>query len=176
MAGHRAGVPTWEVPTAWFEEILEPAVAARRRPTWFARGRIYVPRLTFTHEQASLHNAQTALEVGTLLVLEAPGAQAALGAWQNERVRAQLKQLAAAALTDVIGLPIYSKKGDRSVAALLDWNERWTREAVTTGRRLWPKLSAWPWWALNPQGGSLPPKWWTIPRVIESLAAWRAGS
>jgi hypothetical protein len=47
------------------------------------------------------------------------------------------------------------------------------KKTVKKGRKLLAGLAAWPWWALNPQGGPLPDQWWTEPYVTETFAVWR---
>jgi hypothetical protein len=57
---------------------------------------------------------------------------------------------------------------------------RSARRAVASGRALWAKLAAWPWWPLAAgghwslaDGGRLPDSWRAIPDVVANLAAWR---
>lgn len=61
---------------------------------------------------------------------------------------------------------------------------RGARDAIYSGRVLWSKLAAWPWWALahcRPRDQSLdqwlraplPAEWWTLPRVVDAFNAWQ---
>lgn len=51
---------------------------------------------------------------------------------------------------------------------------RVVEDDLAIGRQLWTGLGAWPWRAIDPRQGQFPDEWWTLLRVTETFAAWRA--
>lgn len=168
--------------------ILE--TAEHGRPAWPVLRGLVVPRLTLVPVavgygdgwayvppgEALSKPASSHLHSDALLLLETAHPTASAHAHANRSARAQLRALVAAALRDVCGYPIDAPSSDaHSVCAYLGTQTPVVAsKVVTRGRKLWAKLAAWPWWALNPQGGPLPKDWWTQPRVIHTLEVWRS--
>jgi hypothetical protein len=164
----RAGRPAWPV----LRGLKVPRLEQVPIDVPYGDGRAYMPP-----GEAFLDRARLALHEDALLALETDNGLALSRAYANSTACAQLRALAAAALRDVCGYPLDDRDTGRpSVCGYLGFGEkRAAGRAVTRGRTLWPKLAAWPWWALNPEGGPLPRKWWAQPRVVETLDVWRSG-
>jgi hypothetical protein len=152
-------------------EILD--AAAHGRPSWKVPTLdLRVPMLEGVAESVAPARWLGSFSRETILALETGHPYAVEIALENERVKDQLRRLAAAAIYDVCGRPYDGT--DDSVCATLGYGDRRAAvRAVSAGRQLWPKLAAWPWWALNPTGGALDDEWWATPRVVETFWAWR---
>src|SRR5690606_1129328 len=104
---------------------------------------------------------------------------------------AQLRQLAAAALHDVAGLRqaavgewIYRDIDTQRRVALMagsapdHGDTRVVRRSIASGRKLWVRLAAWPWWAIADEVGEqnlvreLRGPWWKLARVVETYRLW----
>lgn len=170
------------------ETILD--VAASGRPAWSVMYGVKVPRLELVPVDVPYGNGRAYISPGesldrgprravlrdaTLLAIETQHPDLVEKANRDPKAEAQLRQLAGAALHDICGLPYFDRGAPCVADALGLGSERAAQRVVSTGRRLWPTLAAWPWWLLNPRGGRLPAKWWTQPRVLETFAVWRSG-
>ena len=164
----RAGRPTWPV----LRGLEVPRLELVPIDVPYGDGRAYMPP-----GEASLIDARLVLHNDALLALDTNHGIALSRAYANSTAGAQLRALAPAALRDVCGYPLEDRSPESpSVCGYLKFSDkRAAARAVTRGRNLWPKLAAWPWWALNPKGGRLPDEWWTQPRVSEAFAVWRSG-
>lgn len=180
------------------DALVDAIVAGRGagRPTWVLTHLVVVPRLQQVaygavgqsgyvliqpHEEAVNARGRSFLRPELAVALDAPSEESARLLFDKPHALAQARHLAAAAIHDVLGWPLARRacpgsSAERNVAYHLEYSgRRSARDAVESGRQLWRRLAAWPWWPLGCLGhnrGTLPDEWWTLPLVAANLAAW----
>ncbi len=170
-------------PSPELERAIE--AAAIGRPVYhLGRAHGVVPALKWTAEWARHHSDPGALlHLPAAACLDGGAANNAAAELLHASPRAltQFRRLVATTATDIGGA------GRRAIAVTLHGDEESVRQADRdreVGRELWIGLGAWPWWAIaaayidndEPLApglkGGLPNKWWELPRVEQTLAAW----
>jgi hypothetical protein len=144
------------------------------RPVLFSWEGLPVPRLKWTSED---HERPLALPQAAWVAVRTEDPDAfdlAYGmALENERVRAPLRFLAAAALRDICAW------GPEEITAELFRDDpKSAKRAAKRGRLLWARLGAWPWWGAHhwfsqSPGSALPAAWWENSAATEALHDWR---
>lgn len=92
------------------------------------------------------------------------------------RSRLQLARLTAAAYRDIGGNRLIDIAEQLGLGGNESSQTRSARRDVADGRRSWVAVGAWPWWAIaratgRPElKGALPPKWWEIQEVSDTLS------
>lgn len=126
-----------------------------------------VPLLAWTSESSSTPPPSVIPRLA-LVATRTGDPDAADLAIRDERARAALRKLAAAALRDIGGLgslDIGERFGYAEAEA-----ERSARRVAKEGRQLWCRLGAWPWWGRNQ--ASLGSEWWLEDSLTEQLFTW----
>lgn len=92
------------------------------------------------------------------------------------RSRLQLARLTAAVYRDIGGYRLIDIAEQIAHGGNESSQTRAARRDVANGRRLWIAVGAWPWWAIaratgRPDlKGGLPPRWWEIHEVSDTLS------
>ncbi|MEJ7804017.1 MAG: hypothetical protein WKH68_11715 [Candidatus Limnocylindria bacterium] len=172
LAAQNDGRPVWQLEDVVIPRLKQVAYGPQQRgdyalvtpaeEAWNARGRPFLrPQLAAVLDCQSVDSFQQ--------LLAKPSA------------RIQARHLSAAAFHDVLGWPLAGKPGVPFTETIahhlgLDGGRRSASQAVESGRELWRKLAAWPWWPLGRLGyirGPLPEEWWMLPYVSANFDAWR---
>jgi hypothetical protein len=169
--GKRAGRAVWLLTDLLVPRLRQVAYGPVRRGGYV---------LVSPAEEAYNACGRAFLRPELAVALDHPSDESMLLLFEKPSAKAQARHLAAAAIHDVLGWPLAGRQGHscrESVAYHLAYSgRRSASDAVESGRQLWRKLAAWPWWPLGWLGhttGRLPDGWWTLPEVVANFEGWR---
>jgi len=172
LAVQNDGRPVWQIEDIVIPRLTRVAYGPQQRGDY---------ALVQPAEEASNARGRPFLRPQLAAVLDCQNVDSFQQLLAKPSARTQARHLSAAAFHDVLGWPLAGKPGrpfTETIAHHLEFEggRRSASDAVESGRELWRKLAAWPWWPLGRLGhirGPLPDEWWTLPCVAANFDAWR---